>query len=415
VLVVLKRVQRVVIRRELLAVFVMVFIADLVVGIFSPTFSLYATSLGASLTLIGALSGVVGLTRILSSVPIGMISDARGRRGVLVAGMLLLASLSFLCTVISNPYFLFPLRIMNGLAIASTFFIGIAYVGDVVAKPNRGLVIGLYTTCMGLGFTLGSAAGGQMAANYGYDVTYRVAAIAALVGAAVAWWGLGSRPVDRRKEAGDADVSLSAKLSLLVREPHLFAASLGYLLIILMFDAAVVNFFPLYAVSLSVSQAMIGTMFAVRALVSTSVRLPTGVLTTRFSSKSIMLVALILGMAMLFSISCTTVPALLTILLAGEGICFGMFLTSGQAFIAEHFTESNRGTAMGVYGMTGSIGSTVGPLVLGSVADLAGLNSVFWLTGVLVFGGIVVLWYVGYRQRPVGADTDETVLPGELE
>jgi MFS family permease len=250
---------------------------------------------------------------------------------------------------------------------------------------------------MGLGFTLGSAIGGQMAADYGYTVTYRAAAITALFGFAIAWWGLG---LTRQRQIAHAPgLSLSAKLSLLVKEPHLFAASLGYLLIILMFDAAIVNFFPLYAASLFVSQATIGSMFAVRALVSTSVRLPTGVLTTRFSSKSLMVVALVLGMTMVLSICCTTIPQVLTILLAGEGICFGMFLTSGQAFIAEHFTQSNRGAAMGVYGTTGSIGSTVGPLILGAAADLWGLNAVFWLAGALVFVGIVVLLYVSYRQR----------------
>jgi MFS family permease len=123
------------------------------------------------------------------------------------------------------------------------------------------------------------------------------------------------------------------------------------------------------------------------------------VLTTRFSSKSLMMVALALGMAMVFSISCTAVPKVLAVLLVGEGICFGMFLTSGQAFIAEHFTESNRGAAMGVYGTTGSVGSTVGPLIMGAAADLWGLNAVLWLAGALVFVGIVVLFYVSYRQR----------------
>jgi len=58
--------------KELLALCFMIFTADVVSGIVSPTFSLYASSLGASLVLIGVLSSVVGLTRILSSVPIGV-------------------------------------------------------------------------------------------------------------------------------------------------------------------------------------------------------------------------------------------------------------------------------------------------------------------------------------------------------
>jgi len=394
---ILNRLRHLLTRKELVAVFVMIFIADGVVGIFSPTFSLYATGLGASLTLIGALGSVVGLTRILSSVPIGMISDTKGRKGVLLAGMFFLAAASYLYAVVSDPYLLIPIRVLTGLAFSSTFFIGIAYMGDMVAKEYRGLAIGVYTTCMGMGFTLGSGLGGELAATLGYDTTFYLAAATALVGLVVAWWGLGASP--KREVAHMPDPSLSTKLGLLVREPHLFAASLGYLLVILMFDAAVVNFFPLYAASLLISQAVIGSMFAVRALVSTSVRLPTGVLTAKFSSKNLMVIALVLGMVMVFSICCLNDPVALTVALAGEGICFGMFLTAGQAFIAEHFTESDRGAALGVYGTTGSIGSTAGPVVLGAVADLWGLRAVFWLTGALVLVGIIVLLYTSYRRR----------------
>ena len=66
--------MRILRRKEIWSVFAMVFMADVVVGMILPTFSLYASSLGASLSLIGILSTVVGLTRILSSVPIGVLS-----------------------------------------------------------------------------------------------------------------------------------------------------------------------------------------------------------------------------------------------------------------------------------------------------------------------------------------------------
>ena len=104
---------------------------------------------------------------------------------------------------------------------------------------------------------------------------------------------------------------------------------------------------------------------------------------------------------MVFSISRTTVSLPLGMLLAGEGIAFGMFLTSGQAFVTEHSTEDNRGTAIGVYSMAGSIGATMGPFVLGLVADVWGLAAVFQITGALVFTGIGVLWYLRSRQHRV--------------
>jgi MFS family permease len=323
-----------------------------------------------------------------------MISDFRGRKGVLVFGMLLLSVTSLLYTVATDAYQLLPIRLLHGIVITSTFFIGMAYAGDRVAKADRGLVSGVYTTCMGLGFAIGSALGGEMATRMGYNATFRVAGLLALVGFGIAWWGL-SKPVEQPREV--RTVSPLGRLGMLAREPQLLAASLGYLLIILMFDAAIVNFFPLYAETLLIGQAAVGSMFAIRALASTSVRLPTGVSSTRFQSKHLMTVALVLGMVMVWSICFLTSPLALTIVLAGEGICFGMFLTSGQMFVTEEVDEADRGAAMGVYSTTGSIASTAGPFLMGAVAALWGLRSVFWFTGALVAMGIVAFLYLSSR------------------
>jgi MFS family permease len=243
-----------------------------------------------------------------------------------------------------------------------------------------------------------------LAADHGYHFTFRFAAFVALIGAAVVWWGLERGPHEEPEISQAAKPSRSAQLGMLVREPHLFAASLGYGLITLMFGAAVVNFFPLYATALAIDQATIGSIFAVRALASTLVRMPVGLMTTRISTRTLMVAALALGMASLFMIPGTGNRTLLTILLAGEGICFGAFLTAGQAFIAEQFTASERGAAMGVYGVAGSVGLAFGPLALGPIADYWGITTVFSLTGVLVLMGIVVLVWTGRQAREQGVE-----------
>jgi MFS family permease len=385
------------VRKELVSAFAMIFIADLVVGIFSPTFALFAASLGASATLIGLLSSTVGMTRIISSIPIGMISDSKGRKGVLVAGMLTLATSSFFYSLVTDPLWLFPLRMMSGIVITSTFFIGMAYAGDRVRREDRGLVSGIYTTCMGLGFAVGSALGGKMAVQFGYGPTFRIAALIALLGVAFAYLGL-SGPAPR-SELAPRSVSPLTKLGLLAREPSLFAASVGYMMIILTFDAVLVNIFPLYAKSLTIGQAAIGSMFAVRALTSASVRMPTGLLMARIPSHKVMIAALALGMVAITSIAFLSDPLLLTVALAGEGICFGMYLTSGQAYITEQFPEADRGTAMGVYSMTGSISSMIGPFAFGAMADVWGLNIVFVVTGCIVFLGIALILFTNARER----------------
>jgi len=393
-------------KKEVLALCATVFMADVVMGIVWPTFSLYATSLGASLTLIGALSAVVGLTRILSSVPIGMFSDTVGRKNILSAGTLFFAASSFLYTVVPNPYFLLPIQILAGWAMISTFFMGMAYLGDIVASHERGLAIGLYTSSLGLGFATGPLIGGTVAATYGYRASYRVAAVVALLGFVIARRGLvGSSTsqgstITRQEPANPRGLPLPARLRSMM-EPNLLAASVANLLMSVVFSGAITNFFPLYAASLSVGEATIGSMFSIRALVSTLVRVPTGLLATKFSGRSLMVISLALVTIVVVSVSYTTDPVALAALLTVEGITWGMFLTSGQSFVTQHASNSDRGTAIGIWSTAGSVGATAGPFILGLIADGWGIATVFRATGAMVSIGVALLWYMSLRQHRV--------------
>lgn len=388
--------RQVIRKKEVLALCSMIFMANIYSGITFPSLSLYAQSLGASLTLIGALSGVGGLARILFSVPVGMISDSIGRKTVLSAGMLLCVVSSILFAVVPNSYFLFPVRVLASLAGVS-YFLAVAYMGDVVAKHERGLAIGLYLTCMGLGFTVGPFIGGRVAEAHGYRASYQIAAISSVIGFVIVRAGLPGKRSSHGVTSGQSKMWFG-KLKPMVQEPQLLAASLANFLTSVMFGT-IMSFFPLYAASLSLGQGAIGSMFSVRALCSTSARMPTGLLTNRFSSRGLMLVALTLMMVVAFLVSNTTSPATLGLLLASEGIAYGMFLTSGQAFVAGRSTESDRGTTFGVYSTAGSLGGAMAPFVLGFIADQWGLAVVFRVTGALVFVGIGMLGYLSLRQR----------------
>jgi MFS family permease len=89
--------------------------------------------------------------------------------------------------------------------------------------------------------------------------------------------------------------------------------------------------------------------------------------------------------------------------LALEGLAYGAFLTSSQAYVAEHSVEASRGAAIGFYAMTGGIGNTLAPLLLGVLASLLGLGAVFFVTGGVGLGMLAVLglarWQVSWGDR----------------
>jgi MFS family permease len=388
-------------RREVVLVCLVIFGADLVSGILSPTFSLYAQGLGASLAFVGVLSSIVGLTQLFTSMPIGILSDRYGRKVVLVSGMLLfvLATVSF--AFAPNALLLMPGRILWGLASVSTFTIGAAYVGDVVTQRERGIAFGLYATAMGMGFGIGPLISGVVAAAYGIPASYLVAAALALSAAVLGVWGLAR---------GDRAATVPLKRSwrmigegfhLTLRDPRLLAGNLANLLVNTAFNGAIANFFPIYAANNGASQEAISSVFAVRALSSAAARLPSGASTSRLPSRALMMIALALSTAAIGFMAATHQLGLLSILLVGEGIAYGMFMPTGQAFTAENSTPVTRGQVVGAYGTAGSLGAALSPLVLGVAAEAFGVGAVFGLTAALMLAGLLAAVILFRRPRGV--------------
>ena len=297
---------------KILSICLVVFAADLVMGIIVPTFSLFATNMGASLALVGTLTGMSGIASIFASVPLGILSDRLGRKRVISAGMLFFALSSFLYTLVPDPVLLIPVRILASFGLVGVFMVGVAYVGDVSDGNERGLALGLYSTAMALGFTIGPFLGGMLAQRYGYNATYRFSALVALIGFLVAAVWIesdsgktgssnGHAEKERRSQPkANRQQSLITRFRAMVQNPKMGAASLANLGNNVAFTT-IFSFVPLYAASLSIGDAAIGSMFALRGLASTASRIPTGMLTSRIPSRLLMIWGLVYGR---WSIAC---------------------------------------------------------------------------------------------------------------
>ncbi len=62
-------------RRDIIMPCVVIFLCDVVWNIVSPTFSIYAQDLGASLPFIGVLNSITGLGMLIFSLPAGVYGD----------------------------------------------------------------------------------------------------------------------------------------------------------------------------------------------------------------------------------------------------------------------------------------------------------------------------------------------------
>jgi len=378
-------------RREVVDICLLIFIADVVTGVQTPIFPLYATSLGASLGLLGVITAVLGLTRLLSALPVGILSDRLDRKTVLVGGMVLFA-LSFICYAIApSAAWLSAGRVLQAVAMVATFPLGIAYIGDVVDPRDRGAAIGVYTAAMGSGFAVGPLIGSWASASAGYPAAYLAGALLAIAGALFGALRL------VKKKAGSGEVSLGPALinvralRALAQEPAMLMACVANIAMTLSMTGAIFTYFPVYARGVGISTVMIGSLFAWRSIASATGRIPMGPVSARLPVYWTLTVVLGVEAAIDLAISRTTSPAVLTGLLVLEGIGFGIFLVSGQLAVAAAAGQGNRGAAVGMFWMAGSVGELFGPIALGVIAESIGLIAVFQtVAGAVMFGAVVV-------------------------
>ncbi len=166
--------------------------------------------------------------------------------------------------------------------------------------------------------------------------------------------------------------------------------ALGSLLTSLTFAGAISTFLPLYAKESGISQATIGTMFAIRALVSAAGRIPNSIVTRAVGDQPVLFGALALQVVVLFGIARTDDVLLLTLLLALDGLAFGGYLVAGQTYVADHTDIDHRGAAVGLYSALGSIGGIAGPLALGLVAQRWDVRTIFTVNGWIMVAGCVL-------------------------
>ena len=392
------------IRREVLDICGFIFIADIVTGVPTPVFPLYATSLGASLGFLGVITAMLGLGRLVSALPVGTLSDRFDRKSVLIGGMVMFG-VSFVAYAASpSAEWLILPRLLQAVAMVATFPLGVAYIGDVVEARDRGAAIGVYTAAMGSGFAVGPLLGSWVGATVGYPSAYMAGAVIAVGGAVFGAWRLVRTKSGGGKTIGSGLVDLEA-LGTLIRQPAMLMACIANIAMTLSMTGAIFTYFPVYARGVGISTVTIGSLFAWRSIASASGRIPMGALSTRIPVGLTLTGVLVAEAVIDVAIARTTSASFLTVLLILEGIGFGIFLVSGQSGVAAASGPHNRGAAVGMFWMAGSVGELFGPIALGVVAQSLGVIAVFNSVAVAVTLGAALVAALGavdlYRLRRV--------------
>jgi EmrB/QacA subfamily drug resistance transporter len=107
-------------------------------------------------------------------VPFGRIADIYGRKKILVAGLSLFLISSFLMVFSVSSLMVILLRIMQGSGAALIFGTSVAILTEVTPVTERGKALGIYTTAVYLGLSLGPFIGGFLTTHFGWRSIFLV-------------------------------------------------------------------------------------------------------------------------------------------------------------------------------------------------------------------------------------------------
>jgi MFS family permease len=329
---------------------------------------------------LGSYDSVSAALMLLLAIPLGRLSDRLGRKRMIVPGAMLFILVPLSYMLATSPLHLYPVRVGLGLSLGLVFGNGFLLMSEVAEPGFRNTAQGVYMASMGLGFTLGPLIGGFTARLYGVQTSF---IISSALGAA----GLLILSLVRERRVAVAGPERRApQLRSLLSDAKILASGVANYVNSLMY-IAVTLFFPVYGASIGFDEAEVGIGLTSRGLASTLVRLPVGALTRQIKALNLMLVGLALSAATVYGVSGVTTLVLVTAIMGLQGVAYGIYLTSGNVFVSEEAPEEQRGTAMAVYSMFGSVSGILNPLLLGVIAEsLGGRGAMQFASGFTLIG-----------------------------
>ncbi len=377
----------------LLIIFVVVFLDLLGFGVVIPILPYYAKAYGADALTLGFLLALYSAMQLVFAPLWGRLSDAHGRRPILVATILGQGASLLVLGCAPSLAWLFAGRALAGIC-GANLSTAAAYIADVTPEADRARGMGIIGAGFGLGFIFGPAVGGLLS-HWGYGTPMFAAAALALASGLFAWARLPEPRLDRelRQQHRRALDRTAIRESLGVARTRI--AILLFFLLTLAATQTETAFALFVEARHGYGAREAGLLLGLTGLVMAGVQGGLiGSLSRRFGeARLVALGALCLGSALVV-FATTRQTALLVVSLAGLGFGMGLTHPSLQSLASRSAAPGRMGATMGVYQSAGSLARIVGPPVSGFLYDVRGIAVPFLAAASLslVAFGLAVVW-----------------------
>jgi len=348
-----------------------------------PAFShAYGVSAATSALSLSLTTGVLAFAMLF----MGGVSDAYGRKPVMVLSLLVSSILVLLSALVPGWHALLALRMLLGLTLSGVPVVAMTYLSEEVHADSLGLGMGLYISGNAVGGMSGRLIAGVLADVFGWRVGMGTIGVLGLLVALMFWRAL---PPSRHFIAQPLHWrSLAGRFAGVFRDrglPWLFAE--GFLL--LGAFVTVYNYlgYRLLAPPFNLSQAVVGLVFGIY-LIGTFSSAWMGHLAGRLGRRRVLWTAFAL---MLAGVLLTLADSLWLILPGIVAVTFGFF--GGHSIVSSWVGRragKARAQASSMYLFAYYMGSSVAGASGGLFYAAHGWNGVAAFIGALVLAGLLI-------------------------
>ena len=380
-------------------------------GVVAPVLPQYARSFGVSVSAATFVITAFALMRLLFAPASGLLAQRYGERRTYVSGLLIVAVSTGICAFAQTYWQLLLFRAAGGIGSTMFFISALGLMIRISPENARGRVAGMFSTA----FLVGSVGGpvlGSLTAGFGLAAPFVIYGAALLVAAAVVFFAL--RHSSLAAPAPVTGETVTVRLAW--RNRAYRAALLSNFATGWSAFGLRIALVPLFVTEvLHRGAGVAGLALATFAIGNVSAVIPSGRLSDRVGRKKLLVIGLFTaGVATLV----VGFAASLLLFLVGAylaGAATGMFTAPQQAAVADVIGNKARGgTAVATFQMMADLGSILGSLAVGAIAQQFSFAWAFVVSGViLVSAALGWLFAPETRPRPAPESTPHRPLGPE--
>lgn len=346
--------------RNLVAACAAVCVFAFSLGEIFPLLSLSMESRGVTSQVIGYNTAMAPVGILIAGLFIPKLSHSFGAKPVALTMAFATAGIFLLYPTFPTLLAWFPLRLLQGITVATLFALSEAWVLTNARGTLRGLIIGTYATCISATFGVGAAVVGWVGIE-GY-LPFVIGAVV-LVLAALPMSVLDTSAEDQHAE----HVSI---LEFLPKAPLLLAAIYVHAI----FDGGMLGFLSVFGVRSGMSVETAALLLTVLSFGNVVFQIPIGWVADKTSKNGTMVACFVLCclglIALPYAIETAVVWPLLLVLGASG---FGIY-TVGLAQLGDRFTGPDLVAGTSAFSTVWGLGALTGSVVCGIAMDHIGPN-----------------------------------------